>query len=149
MADMREQLQSGLANRYQIERELGRGGMATVYLAQDLRNDGLVAIKVLHPEFGRRLVGADRFKREIRVAARLQHPNIRGILDSGETAGTPEAGGGRLWFTMPVVEGENVYERLQREHQLLPAEALRITTAAASALAYAHDHGSGAPRYQT
>jgi eukaryotic-like serine/threonine-protein kinase len=140
VADTREQLQSGLADRYQLERELGRGGMATVYLARDLRNDRLVAIKVLHPEFGLTL-GADRFKREIRVAARLEHPNILGILDSGETGGAPEAGGGRLWFTMPLVEGENAYERLQREQQLTPAEALRITMAAAGALAYAHEQG--------
>src|SRR5215204_2675842 len=140
MADMREQLQSGLADLYQVERELGRGGMATVYLARDLRNDRPVAIKVLHPEFGL-TIGADRFKREIRVAARLLHPNILGILDSGETAGAPEAGGGRLWFTMPLVEGENAYERLQREQQLTPAEALRITTAVAGALAYAHEQG--------
>jgi serine/threonine protein kinase len=137
---MREQLQSGLADRYQLERELGRGGMATVYLARDLRDDGLVAIKVLHPELGL-TIGADRFKREIRVAARLQHPNILGVRDSGETTGPSEAGGGRLWFAMPLVEGENVYERLQREHQLTPAEALRIATAAAGALAYAHEQG--------
>ena len=140
MADLREQLQSALAERYQVERELGRGGMATVFLARDLRHDRPVALKVLHAELGS-TVGADRFKREIRVAARLQHPNIIGILDSGETAGPREAGGGQLWFTMPLVEGENVYERLQREHQLAPAEALRIATAAASALAYAHEHG--------
>jgi serine/threonine-protein kinase len=89
---------------------------------------------VLHAELGS-TVGADRFKREIRVAAQLKHPNILGILDSGETAN------GQLWFTMPFVEGENVYERLQREQQLPPSEALRITLAAASALAYAHTHG--------
>jgi eukaryotic-like serine/threonine-protein kinase len=137
---LREQLQSGLADRYQIERQLGRGGMATVYLARDLRHDRLVALKVLRPELGF-TVGADRFKREIRVAAGLQHPNILGILDSGETAAPTEAGGSHLWFTMPLVEGENIYERLQREHQLVPAEALRIATATAGALAYAHEHG--------
>jgi eukaryotic-like serine/threonine-protein kinase len=81
------------------------------------------------------------FKREIRVAARLQHPNIVRILDSGETQGAPEDGGGQLWFTMPLVEGENVYERLEREHQFSPAEALRIATAVAGALDYAHQHG--------
>jgi serine/threonine protein kinase len=140
VADLREQLQSGLADRYQVERQLGRGGMATVYLARDLRHDRPVALKVLHAELGS-TIGADRFKREIRVAAQLQHPNILSILDSGETAGTREAGGGHLWFTMPLVEGENVYERLQREHRLAPAEALRIATAAAGALAYAHEHG--------
>src|SRR5439155_1692038 len=81
-----------------------------------------------------RTLGADRFKREIRVAARLQHPNILSVLDSGEVES-------QLWFTMPFVEGENVYERLQREHQFAPAEALRIAQAAASALAYAHEQG--------
>jgi serine/threonine protein kinase len=140
VADLLEQLRSGLADRYRVEHKLGRGGMATVYLAWDLKHDRPVALKVLHAELGF-TVGADRFKREIRVAAQLQHPNILGILDSGETAATREAGGGQLWFTMPLVEGENVYERLQREHQLAPAEALRITTAVAGALAYAHEHG--------
>jgi eukaryotic-like serine/threonine-protein kinase len=140
VADLFEQLQSGLADRYRVERKLGRGGMATVYLARDLRDDRPVALKVLHPELAS-TVGADRFKREIRVAAQLQHPNILGILDSGETAATSELSGGQLWFTMPLVEGENVYERLQREHQLAPEEALRITSAVAGALAYAHEHG--------
>ena len=103
-------------------------------LAQDLQHDRRVALKVLHPELAS-TVGADRFKREIRVAARLQHPNILSVLDSGETPG------GQLWFTMSYVEGENVYERLQREHQFTPAEALRIALGAASALAYAHKQG--------
>jgi serine/threonine protein kinase len=140
VANLLELLQKGLADRYRVERELGRGGMATVYYVRDLRDDRAVALKVLHAEFGA-TVGADRFKREIRVAARLQHPNILGILDSGETAGAREAGGGHLWFTMPLVDGENVYERLQREHQLAPTEALRIATAVAGALAYAHEEG--------
>jgi eukaryotic-like serine/threonine-protein kinase len=133
-------LVAALAERYAIDRELGRGGMATVYLARDLSHDRMVAIKVLHPELGSTL-GADRFKREIRVAARLNHPNILGILDSGETPGPPQEGGGLLWLTMPLVEGENLYQRLQREHQLPPDEALRIATAAADALAYAHQQG--------
>jgi serine/threonine protein kinase len=132
--ELREQIQNDLADRYTLDRELGRGGMASVLLARDLEHDLQVALKVLHPELAS-TVGADRFKREIRVAARLQHPNILRILDSGETLG------GQLWFTMPFVEGENVYERLQREYQLAPAEALRIATAAASALAYAHEQG--------
>jgi eukaryotic-like serine/threonine-protein kinase len=140
VADLREQLQRGLADLYQVERELGRGGMATVYLARDLRHDRQIALKVLHPELGT-TVGADRFKREIRVAAQLRHPNILGILDSGETSGARDTGGGQLWFTMPLVEGESLYQRLQREHQLAPAEALRIATSAASALAYAHERG--------
>jgi len=133
-------IQAALVDRYQVERVLGRGGMATVYLARDLQDEKAIALKVLHPELGF-TVGADRFKREIRVAAQLQHPNILGVLDSGETAGSPEAGGGQLWFTMPLVEGENVYERLQREHQLTVDESLRIGTAAAGALAYAHEQG--------
>ncbi|HET6796064.1 MAG TPA: serine/threonine-protein kinase [Gemmatimonadales bacterium] len=140
MADLRLQLQTGLADRYQVERELGRGGMATVFLARDLTHDRQVALKVLHAELGS-TIGADRFKREIRVAASLKHPNILGIFDSGETAGPAETGGGLLWFTMPLVEGENVYERLQRERQLAPDEALRIAGAAAGALAYAHERG--------
>ena len=133
-AEFRAQLQTALADRYTLDRDLGRGGMASVVLALDLAQGREIALKVLHPELAP-TVGADRFKREIRVAARLQHPNILRILDSGET---PD---GQLWFTMPFVEGENVYERLQREQQFAPAEALRIATAAASALAYAHEHG--------
>jgi len=133
-AELRGQVQADLADRYTLDRELGRGGMASVLLARDLQHDRMVALKVLHPELAS-TVGADRFKREIRVAARLQHPNILGILDHGVTAG------GQLWFTMPFVEGENAYERLQRERQFAPAEALRIATAAASALAYAHQQG--------
>jgi serine/threonine-protein kinase len=131
--DLRALIQAGLADRYTLDRELGRGGMATVLLAQDLQHDRLVALKVLLPELAQTL-GADRFKREIRVAAKLQHPNILSVLDSGEIDG-------QLWFAMPFVEGENVYERLQREQVFPPAEALRIAQAAASALAYAHEQG--------
>jgi serine/threonine protein kinase len=132
--ELRSQIQAALADRYTLERELGRGGMASVVLARELAGDRTVALKVLHAELAS-TVGADRFKREIRVAQRLQHPHILGILDSGET---PE---GQLWFTMPVVEGENLYERLQRESQLPAAEALRIGTAVAEALGYAHGQG--------
>ena len=131
--ELRAQIQAALAERYTLDRELGRGGMASVVLARDLQHDRMVALKVLHPELAS-TVGADRFKREIRVAARLQHPNILSVLDSGEAAS-------QLWFTMPYVEGENVYERLQRVQQFAPAEALRIAAAAASALAYAHEQG--------
>ena len=131
--ELRAQIQAGLAERYTLERDLGRGGMASIVLARELQHDRLVALKVLHPELAP-TIGADRFKREIRVAARLQHPNILSVLDSGDV-------GTQLWFTMPFVEGENVYERLQREQQFAPAEALRIATAAASALAYAHEQG--------
>jgi len=126
-------LSQALADRYRVERELGRGGMATVHLAHDLRNDQLVALKVLHPQLAFTL-GADRFAREIRVAAQLDHPNILRVLDSGDF-------GGQLWFAMPYVEGESLYERLQRERQLPTAEVLRIAFAVASALAYANEHG--------
>ena len=131
--ELRALLQAALADRYTLDRDLGRGGMASVVLARDLQRDQMVAIKVLHPELAS-TVGADRFKREIRVAAKLQHPHILSVMDSGEASG-------QLWFTMPFVEGENVYERLQREHQFAPAEALRIATAAAGALAHAHAQG--------
>ncbi len=130
---MRALLQEALADRYTLGRDLGRGGMASVVLAHDIAHDRPVALKVLHPELAS-TVGADRFKREIRVAAQLQHPNILSVIDSGEASG-------QLWFTMPFVEGENVYERLQREHQFAPAEALRIAFAVASALAFAHKQG--------
>ncbi len=136
--EMREQLQAALAGRYTLERDLGRGGMASVVLARDLEHDRLVALKVLHPELAP-TVGGDRFKREIRVAARLQHPNILTVLDSGEAVAGREST--LLWFTMPYVEGANVYERLQRVHQFEPGEALRIATAAAAALGYAHEQG--------
>jgi len=133
MVDLRAQLQEGLGDSYALERELGRGGMATVYLAQDLRHDRPVALKVLHPELAASL-GPDRFQREIRFAARLQHPHILTVLDSGEA-------GGRLWFTMPFVEGESLRDRLRRERQLPLDAALQIAREAARALDYAHQHG--------
>src|SRR6185369_3818540 len=110
MADLRSRLQPSLADRYGIEREVGRGGMATVFLAQDLKHERPVALKVLHPELAASL-GPERFLREIKLAARLQHPHILTVLDSGEA-------GGRLWFTMPFVEGESLRDRLRRERQL-------------------------------
>jgi len=133
LAALREQLQAGLANRYRLERELGRGGMATVFLAQDLRHDRPVALKVLHPELAATL-GSERFQREIRLAARLQHPHILTVLDSGEASG-------HLWFTMPFVEGESLRDRLSREKQLPVEDAVRIVREAALALEYAHQHG--------
>jgi len=133
MTDLRAQLQEGLGANYTLERELGRGGMATVFLAQDLKHDRPVALKVLHPELAASL-GPERFLREIKLAARLQHPHILTMLDSGEA-------GGRLWFTMPYVEGESLRDRLRRERQLPVDDALRITREAAQALQYAHDHG--------
>src|SRR5215470_19474661 len=133
MADMGSELAAALADRYSIEGELGRGGMATVYLAQDVRHDRPVALKVLHPDLAQTL-GPERFQREIRLAARLQHPHILTVLDSGEA-------GGRLWFTMPYVEGESLRDRLRRERQLPLDDALQITREAARALEYAHQHG--------
>src|SRR5512138_3384491 len=129
MTDLRAQLQAGLEASYTLERELGRGGMATVFLAQDLKHDRPVALKVLHPELALTL-GPERFQREIRLAARLQHPHILSVYDSGETAG-------RLWFTMPFVEGESLRDRLRRERQLPVDAALAIAREAADALEYA------------
>jgi eukaryotic-like serine/threonine-protein kinase len=131
--DFSEHLQSDLANRYRIERELGRGGMATVYLASDLKHDRLVALKVLHPELAHAL-GPERFLREIQLTARLDHPHILPVHDSGEAAGL-------LWYTMPYVEGESLRDRLRREVQLPIEEAMRIAREIAEALDYAHRHG--------
>src|SRR3989442_280664 len=126
-------LQAALADRYMIERELGRGGMATVYLARDLKHDRSVALKVLHAELAA-TVGPERFQREIKLAARLQHPHILTVLDSGEAAG-------QLWYTMPFVDGESLRERLAREQQLPLEEALQITREVADALSHAHGEG--------
>ncbi|HEY9505720.1 MAG TPA: serine/threonine-protein kinase, partial [Gemmatimonadales bacterium] len=133
-------LADALRDRYVLDRELGRGGMATVYLAQDLRHDRPVALKVLHAELAATL-GPERFQREIRLAARLQHPHILTVLDSGEVHPERSEGPSRLWFTMPFVEGESLRERLNREKQLPLDAALRIATEAARALEYAHKHG--------
>jgi serine/threonine-protein kinase len=133
MTDPVAALREGLRDRYAFERELGRGGMAVVYLAHDLRHDRPVALKVLHPELAATL-GPDRFQREIRFAARLQHPHILTVLDSGEAAG-------QLWFTMPFVEGESLRDRLRRERQLPVDVALQVGRETARALDYAHQHG--------
>jgi tetratricopeptide (TPR) repeat protein len=122
-----------LADRYQIERELGRGGMATVWLARDLRHDRSIALKVLHPELAHAL-GPDRFLREIRVAAGLQHPHILPVHDSGSADGL-------LWYTMPYVPGESLRGRLEREPQLPLEEAVRIGAEIADGLSYAHRQG--------
>jgi serine/threonine protein kinase len=140
---MSDLLAAALADRYRVERELGRGGMATVYLARDLRHDRPVALKVLRPELAATL-GPERFLQEIRIAARLQHPHILPVHDSGETAGNREAGGreaGRLWYTMPYVEGESLRQRMTREGQLPLDQAVRIASQVLSALGYAHAHG--------
>ena len=132
-------LKAALAEHYRIDRELGRGGMAVVYLAHDLRHDRPVALKVLHPELAQTL-GTDRFLREIKLAARLQHPHIVSVHDSGEVRAGSE-GGGCLWFTMPYIEGESLRDRLRRERQLPIEESVRITREVALALDFAHRHG--------
>jgi len=121
-----------LGERYQIERELGHGGMAIVYLARDLKHDRAVALKVLRPEIAAAL-GAERFLREIQIAARLQHPHILPLYDSG-------AVGSELYYVMPFVEGMSLRERLNREKQLPVEEAVRIARDVASALSHAHSH---------
>jgi serine/threonine-protein kinase len=127
------ELAAALADRYRIERELGRGGMATVWLAYDLRHDRPVALKMLRGELVAAL-GPERFLQEIRIAARLQHPHILPVHDSGDAAG-------RLWYTMPYVEGESLRQRLARERQLPIGQALRIADQVLSALGYAHARG--------
>jgi serine/threonine-protein kinase len=122
-----------LRDRYLIERELGHGGMATVYLARDLRHDRPVALKLLHAEVATTL-GPERFQREIRLTARLDHPYILPVLDSGSAAG-------QLWYTMPYVRGESLRDRLRRDGQLPMDLALEITRHVASALDYAHREG--------
>ena len=127
-------VRTALAGRYAVERELGHGGMATVYLAEDLKHKRKVAIKVLRPELAS-LVGPQRFLREILIEARLEHPNILPLFDSGEA-------GGYLYYVMPYIEGESLRDRLEREAQLPLEDALYITREIATALDYAHSrHG--------
>ena len=123
---------TSLKDRYRVDRELGRGGMATVYLAHDLRHDRPVALKVFHPQLGTEL--GERFLREIRVAARLGHPHILTVHDSGEADGL-------LWYTMPVVDGESLRQRIRRAGPLPVEEAVRIGRSVAEALDFAHGHG--------
>src|SRR5262245_33574662 len=136
MTQMNETLASltrALAGRYVLARELGAGGMATVYLAHDIRHDRPVALKVLRRELAA-VIGADRFLAEIKTTANLQHPHILPLHDSGELDGT-------AFYVMPFVEGESLRDRLQREKQLPIDEAVRIARDVASALDYAHRHG--------
>src|SRR5207249_5608087 len=133
MADLSERVRASLAGRYTIERELGRGGMATVYLARDLKHDRPVAVKVLRPELAA-VLGAERFLREIRLTAQLQHPHIVTLIVSGEAVGF-------LSYVMPYVEGKSLRQHLEREAQLPLDEALRITRVIASALDFAHARG--------
>ncbi len=134
------QLNSALDGRYAIEREIGAGGMATVYLARDLKHDRHVALKVLKPELGA-VLGVERFLAEIRTTASLQHPNLLPLFDSGEARGEWSDGPGLLFYVMPYVDGESLRARLDREKQLPVAEALRIAIAVADALCYAHEQG--------
>src|SRR5437899_6868739 len=126
-------LTAALAGRYAIERELGTGGMATVYLARDLKHDRAVALKVLRPELAA-VLGVERFLSEIRVMAHLQHPHLLPLFDSGQADGL-------VYYVMPHVEGESLRDRLQREKELPLEDALDIARAVASALDYAHRHG--------
>ena len=130
MTTLQDRLQTSVADRYEIEREVGRGGMATVFLAQDTRHNRPVALKVLHPELSLSL-GSDRFLREIQIAARLQHPHIVPLYDSGRA-------GDLLYYVMPFIDGESLRQRLEREPQMPLEDAVRITRAVAAALDYAH-----------
>jgi len=128
-----DSLRTALAERYLIERELGLGGMATVYLATDIRHRRSVAVKVLHPELSA-VLGPERFLKEIEVTASLQHPHILPLFDSGSADG-------QLFYVMPLVDGETLRTRLERERQLPVADALRIAREVADALSYAHQRG--------
>jgi serine/threonine-protein kinase len=132
-ADRIAALTAALADRYVIERELGRGGMATVYLARELRHRRPVAIKVLDPDLSQSL-GAERFLREIELAANLQHPHVVPLFDSGEAAGL-------LYYVMPFVEGESLRDRLRRDGRFPPQDAVELTREVAGALDYAHEQG--------
>jgi Tol biopolymer transport system component len=133
MEDAPPRLVEALADRYRLERELGAGGMATVYLAHDLRHDRSVAVKVLRPELAA-VIGADRFLAEIKTTAALQHPHILPLFDSGQADGF-------LFYVMPLIEGESLRDRLNREHQLPVDDSVRLAKEIGSALDYAHRHG--------
>ena len=133
MSDDIARLTEALSDRYAVERELGAGGMATVYLATDVKHNRKVALKVLKPEHGA-MLGVERFLSEIRVTANLQHPNLLPLFDSGEANGL-------LFYVMPFVDGETLGARLEREKQLPIDEAVRISAAIAGALDYAHKQG--------
>jgi tRNA A-37 threonylcarbamoyl transferase component Bud32 len=126
-------LAAAIADRYRIEREIGAGGMATVFLAHDLKHDRRVALKVLHPDLAA-TIGVERFLAEIKVTANLQHPHILSLFDSGSAAG-------QAYYVMPFVDGESLRDRLERDRQLPIADAVKIATGVASALEYAHKHG--------
>ena len=133
MTDVLDRLSRALADRYRVERELGSGGMATVYLAHDVKHDRPVALKVLRPDLAA-VIGAERFLQEIKTTANLQHPHILPLHDSGEACGT-------VFYVMPYVEGESLRERLERERQLGIEDAVRIAGEVSAALDYAHRRG--------
>ena len=133
MSDLLSRLQEAVHDVYAVERELGRGGMATVFLARDLKHGRAVAVKVLHPDLAA-AVGSERFRREIQIATQLTHPNILPLYDSGHMDGL-------LYYVMPFVAGESLRARMNREHQMPIEEAVRITCEVADALDYAHRHG--------
>ena len=146
MSDALTRLTAALSDRYRLERELGQGGMATVYLAQDLKHDRKVAVKVLRPELAA-VIGAERFLAEIKTTANLQHPHILTLFDSGVVS-VPhldhregEGPQSFLYYVMPFVEGESLRDRITREKQLPIDDALRIAREVADALQYAHGHG--------
>jgi serine/threonine-protein kinase len=140
MAEITERLSATLAERYRIERRLGEGGMATVYLAEDLKHERKVAVKVLRPELAA-VLGADRFVQEIRTTAQLQHPHILPLYDSGRATASQGGGMEFLYYVMPYIQGETLRQKLDRELQLGVDDAVRITTEVADALQYAHDQG--------
>ena len=133
MSDVIDRLSAALAGRYRVERELGMGGMATVYLAADLKHDRKVAVKVLKPELAA-VLGAERFVVEIKTTAALQHPHILPLFDSGTADGF-------LYYAMPFIDGETLRDRLTRETQLGVDESVKIAREIADALDYAHRHG--------
>ena len=133
MSQTLENLKAAVAEHYTIEREIGSGGMATVYLARDIKHDRKVALKVLRPELAAAL-GPDRFVREIRIAARLTHPHILPLHDSGEANGF-------LYYVMPYIDGESLRAKIERQGELPVHDAVKILTEVVDALAHAHDQG--------
>ena len=133
MSEITERLSTAIADRYKIESHLGQGGMATVYLAHDLKHDRKVALKVLRPELAA-VIGAERFLQEIKVTANLQHPHILPLHDSGEADSF-------LYYVMPYIEGESLRDKIDKEKQLGIDNAIDICRSVASALDYAHRQG--------
>ena len=131
--DLQERLQAALRDRYRLQREIGRGGMATVYLAEDLKHRRPVAVKLFHPDLAENL-GAQRFQREVEIAARLSHPHILTLIDSGDSEGL-------LYYVMPYISGESLRVRLRRQPELAISDAVRIAADVASALSFAHGQG--------